>query len=156
MTKATSDLKAALQSAVKSLGEERVLNLLRTASAAPATEGILTIIVNAGIHHLPMEFERGDVFVASEGTLDLSSPESIRREFHAVLSRTAKKLRERDWTRVYVVPFGPTVLSMQVKLLVYRVCAIETVDIMNVAGGNRAEVAMDLRQLVVDAGKGSM
>jgi len=108
---------------------------------------------NIGVHHLPDEYRRGDIFVASEGTIDFSSSDSIRNEFNNILMGVAKKLKSRAWKVVYILPFGPAVLSMQLKLLVYRVCGLESIDIMNVPGADRVEISLNLRQLIIDSDK---
>jgi hypothetical protein len=38
---------------------------------------------------------------------------------------------------------------MQIKLLVYRVCAIESIDVMNIPGGERVSVTFDLRDVIL-------
>jgi len=146
------ELEDALTEAINIAGREKVIKDLHRFKASKENARLtLSIIVNSGIHYLPPEYLRGEVFVASEGSLDLSSDESIRAVFRGVLMRTARKLKSRQWQRVYVVPFGPTPLSMQIKLLVYRICGIETIDVMNVPGRPRVDLAFDLRQLVIDS-----
>jgi hypothetical protein len=66
----------------------------------------LTIVVNSGVHRLAEEHLREEVFVASEGSLDLSSPEAIHTEFRQILLRIARKLKSHAWNRVYIIPFG--------------------------------------------------
>jgi hypothetical protein len=146
------ELEEVLTEAVSIAGRKKVIENLQRFKASKADDRLtLSIIVNSGIHYLPPEYLRGEIFVASKGSLDLSSDESIREVFRGVLMRTARKLKSRQWQRVYVIPFGPTPLSMQIKLLVYRICGIETIDVMNVPGRPRIDLAFDLRQLVVDS-----
>lgn len=113
-------VRGAPQAAVAAAGPTAVLTALSRLARGRAPDDILTIVANEGVHHLPEEYRRGTVFVASRGSLDFSTPESIRDEFEDVLRDTARVLKSHDWRRVYLVPFGPTTLSMQLKLLVYR------------------------------------
>jgi hypothetical protein len=107
----------------------------------------LTIVCNAGIHVLAARYRRGEVFAASEGSLDFSNAKSIKAEYQRILARTARKLKERPWHRVYIVPFGPTTLAMQVKLLVYRITGMESVDVAHLGGSARVDIQIDLRRI---------
>jgi hypothetical protein len=146
------DVILTLNAALARAGRDRVLKVLSALGEARAPdENTLTIVVNEGVHHLPEEYKRGEVFVASRGSLDLSTAESIHKEFRRTLEATARILKSRPWTRVYIVPFGPAPLSMQIKLLVYKVCGIESVDVMNLSGRDRADVSIRLRDLIIEA-----
>ena len=85
---------------------------------------------NSGVQYLADEYLQGEVFICSEGSLDISTADFVHAEFRRVLMRAARKLNSREWTRVYIVPFGPTKLSMQLKLLVHRICGIGSTDLM--------------------------
>lgn len=150
--KLDSDISAALELALSTSGRTKVLQVLSDIAGKDAIErNTLTIVANEGVHHLSGEYKRGEVFIASRGSLDLSSTESVHNEFRRVMRATAQKLKSRAWKRVYIIPFGPAPLSMQIKLLVYRVCGFESIDVMNAAGNVRIDVALDLRDLIVDS-----
>ncbi|MBD3617856.1 MAG: hypothetical protein HUJ28_00025 [Chromatiales bacterium] len=147
----SNELSALLEEALRSVGEGRLVEeLTRLSKSAVENEGTLTIIANAGVHHLPEKLLRGQVFNASEGTLNFTSQESTKKEFEMILKKLAVKLKERDWKRVYLIPFGPANLSMLLKLLVYRVTHIETID-MFYCNGEYMELDIQIRPLVVDA-----
>jgi hypothetical protein len=151
-TNVNDDLLSVLNGAISAAGRAKVMATLKQLGDNSVPEPFtLTIIVNAGVHHLSEEYLKGEVFVASEGSLDLSSTEAIHIEFRHILLRIARELKSRAWSRVYIVPFGPTPLSMQVKLLVYRICGIESIDVMNVPGKPRVDLYFDLRQLIVES-----
>ena len=40
---------------------------------------------------------------------------------------------------------------MLLKLLVYRVCAIDSIDVVNIPGKGRADVSFDIRQIILDS-----
>ncbi len=145
-------LIALMELASKEIGEEELVNELKklVSSKSDINGDTLTIIVNTGVHHLPTKLLRGQVFKASEGALDFSNQQSIEQEFARVIRNVAIKLKEQEWKKIYLVPFGPVNLSMLIKLLVYRVIHIETVDIFYI-GGDYWEIDMQLRPLIVDA-----
>lgn len=142
----------AIHEAIRHSGREAVYrNLLRLAGIQNNPDDTLTIVSNLGVHPLPNEYLRGTVFIASEGSLDFSSMEMIHREFTVILKKTARMLKSREWHTVYIVPFGPAPLSMQIKLLVYRVCGIETIEVMHHPYLPRVDISINLRDLIVQA-----
>jgi hypothetical protein len=146
------DIMAALEAAISLGGKARVLQILSSiAKVKPVESNTLTIVVNEGVHHLADEHRRGEVFAASRGSFDLSSAESVHEEFRRVLIDTARKLKSQAWKRVYIVPFGPAPLSMQIKLLVYRICGLESIEVMHIPGDSRLDVSIDLRKLIVES-----
>ena len=142
-----SKLDSALRSAVKSVGQRHVRQLLEEVAETGQGGDILTIIVNEGIHTLGAKHWRGEVFAASRGSLDFSNARSVTSEYRKVLGRTARKLKERSWRRIYIVPFGPTTLAMQIKLLVYRITGIESIDVAHIGENRRVDIEIDLRQV---------
>jgi len=50
--------------------------------------------------------------------------------------------------RVYWVPFGPTTLSLQIKILVYRVTSIETIDGLYDGTGGYYELSFSQRGII--------
>jgi hypothetical protein len=142
----------AIGEAVEHSGRETVYRaLLRLAGLKNNPDDTLTIVTNLGVHGLPNEYLRGSVYVASHGSLDFSTPESIHREFSEVLKRLAQVLKSKEWHTVYIVPFGPAPLSMQIKLLVYRVCGIETIEVMHHPSMPRVDISINLRELIVQS-----
>ena len=144
-------IQSELEKAVEVVGTERVLGVLSQLQMSAAEHQTLTIIVNDGVHYLSSEYHRGEVYIASRGTIDLSTVESIHREFTRILMATAQKLKSRQWRRVYIIPFGPTTLSMQIKLLVYRICGFESTDVMNLSDQSRVDISLDIRKIIVDS-----
>ena len=144
-----------LERAVKLHGEEFVKNeLARLCAESPSQDLVLTIIANQGVHHLPKQFVRGEMYVAHEGSFDFSVPERTREQIREVLVRLTTKLKSKPYQTIYLIPFGHSVLSMQIKLLVYRVCHIETIDLFYVGGGEYFDYQEDLRELILKAEAG--
>ena len=135
------------------IGHKRACQILEEHYAnTNLAEDILTIVVNRGVHHMPKEYAIGEVFYASDGNLDFSSNASIHSEHERVLSRVAQKLKSKKWNQVNLIPFGPNTLSMQIKLLVYRITRIETKDLFYAGSGKYLWLEIRQRDVIVDSG----
>lgn len=142
-----------LEGLVQVLGRKKSREILAAYAADTEPMGdTLTIIANVGVHHLPAELLRGHVFKASVGNLDFSSISSVRAEYRRILKKLAGVLKNKKWKTVYLVPFGHSTLSMQIKLLVYRVTRIETVDIFYDGQGHYYDLSLDQRAIIVNSG----
>lgn len=130
-------------------GEDAFVALIK--KSAKQESQVLTIIVNAGVHPVLAEHKRGEVFIASSGNIDFSSKKNIENEFREILLNVAKKLQSQNWNKIYIVPYGPSVLSMLIKNLVYRVLYINTVDILHVGSGVHYDIDFDLREIAIEA-----
>ena len=141
-----------LQDYIDRFGLDRVLAALEGLESQASTEAeSMTIISNKGVHHFPDFLRRGHVYVASEGNMDFSSIQIVREQYEEILSQLAKELKSRPWKRIYLVPFGHSTLSMQIKLLVYRVTRLETIDVFYDGHGNYNDLKLDLRNIIVHA-----
>jgi hypothetical protein len=135
----TSDVehvKAALASLLNQSAEEQT---------------VLTIIANAGVHGIPREYLRGEIYEASRGDWDVSTEETLLLELKAILSSLARKLRTGSWKQVYLIPTGHPILSLQIKAMVYRVLRLNTIDLYHKAG-IYFEVNLDQRTIALEAG----
>lgn len=113
------------------------------------SDNILTIIANQGVHPLGDLHKRGDVFYASKGDLDFSSEIKATNAMEKVLRNVANKLKSDSWEKVYLVPFGPAVLSMQIKSLVYRVLHIDTIDVLHIGNGLHVDIDINPREIAL-------
>lgn len=145
-----SDLHKLLDEAVKSRGASAVAEALQGLLKPSGPEStVLTIIANAGVHEIPRTYLRGEVYRASQGDWDASSEEALRGELNAILARLANKLRSRRWQRVYLIPTGHPVLSVQIKAMVYRLLRINTIDLYHKAG-TYFEIDIDQRAIALE------
>lgn len=139
-------LKPLIDELTKSVGDKKLRahleSILEEKHAAT-----LTIISNYSLHPLRTVHRRGDVFIASEGSFDFRRPKGIQRQLERVLERVVRKLKSKPWKKVYLVPFGPAVLAMQIKLLVYRTLHIETIDVMHIGEERYVDIDINLRDL---------
>lgn len=134
-----------IESYIEKHGEEELQTYLESKLQEDFTT--LTIIGNAGTHVIPPEHLHGQVYEVTTGNLDLSSKETIVTEYSFALSKLLDKLKERSWKKVYFVPTGHTSLVLQIKLLVYHVLRISTIDLFY-NKGDYIELDLDYRQLL--------
>ena len=146
------DLHKLLDRAVAINGSSRVESALRNLASDESTQNVLTIIANAGVHSVPESFLRGEVYEASRGDWNVSTEEALVLEIKDILLRLAKKLRSRRWARVYLIPTGHPVLSIQIKAMVYRVLRLNTIDLYY-KDGAYFEVNLDPRSIALALGK---
>lgn len=145
-----ADLVGLVDTAVGAAGVERVAETLRGLVLRENEVDTLTLISNAGIHTIPDRYLRGDVYEVSRGDWAVNTAAEVREELMVLLHSLARKLRSRPWRRVYLVPTGHPVLTVNVKLLVYRLLRINTIDLYYKAG-QYLEVEIDHRRLSLQA-----
>lgn len=145
---------ADLADLIERLGENKAHDILREylEKENNESEDVLTIVVNKGVHHLPDKNLRGTVYYASEGNLNFSSAVSVQDEFERILKGVSRILKSKSWKQVFIVPFGPCALSMQIKLLIYRITRIESIDIFHLGQGEYMDLEVRQRHIIVDAG----
>lgn len=131
-------------------GEKELIQKLKTFEGMGET---LTIIANQGVHPLSPEHQRGEIFIASVGNLDFTSQEAANNSIREILLKVAKKLKEKKWEMVYLVPFGPAPLSLQIKSLVHKILDIETIDVLHAGSGKHFDISLDPREIAINASK---
>ncbi len=114
-------------------------------------ENTLTIIANSGIHPTEILHSRGTVYIASKGSLDFSSKESSTVEIEIILDRVAKVLKSKKWKKVILVPFGSAVISMNIKMLVYKILYINTIDVLHAGNGIHYDININHRKIAEGA-----
>ncbi|PTQ77418.1 hypothetical protein C8R26_10864 [Nitrosomonas oligotropha] len=138
-----SETSKAIEEFVRKYGESKLVDVL----SPNRQEDILTIIANADVHPYHALHKRGEIFVASEGSLDFSTEESAVSEIESVLLRVAKKLKEKRWSCVYLVPFGPAPLALQIKSLVHKILDVETIDVLHIGNGAHIDIHINPRSI---------
>ncbi len=96
----------------------------------------LTIIANAGKHHIPNEVIYGEKYIFSEGSFDLAACKGnadvskvIKEELKNNIKALSKKLKSEKWEEIYLILVGHSILSAHIKHLVYRVTRKDTIDV---------------------------
>jgi hypothetical protein len=146
----TDALRAALADLIANYGIERLQSELRRLTPSDLAEDSLTIISNSGTHAIPEEHMHGTVYFASEGSLDFSSGAAVKKQFEEILIKLADVVKSRRWNKIYLLPFGPSALTMLIKLLVFRITYMDTIDIVYLGEGKYSEIQIDTRGLIVN------
>ena len=147
-------LEHLLDQCVSKLGEEAVekaLQLLVAEESGPDVSQVLTIVANAGVHKIPDNYLRGEVYVASRGNWRADNEETLNSQVSQILTGVARKLKERQWRRVYLIPTGHPAVSMNIKLLVYRATRLNTIDWVYI-NGEYYSLMIDQREISIEAG----
>ncbi len=146
-----TEMKELLEECLNKLGYDKLKDELNRVLSLHNGEEVLTIIVNEGVHPHASVHDRGEVYIASRGNLDFSSKETSEEEFKKVLTGVASKLKSKIWKKIYLVPFGPSVLAMQIKLLVYRISHIETIDVLHAGNGVYYDLEINQRDIAISS-----
>lgn len=109
----------------------------------------LTILSNAGMHPIPYDYVRGTLFVASEGNLDFSDINSVNKELDSIVEKIREVIFSDKWTDVYLIPFGHSSISLTIKMVVFRLLRIETVDIFYFGSGRYDYLDRDSRSSIL-------
>lgn len=137
-----------LQDCVDKVGVEKAKYALESLLPQNPDERTLTIIANAGVHEIPAQYLRGEVYSASHGNLDFSSAQTLHAGYTKILESLLEKLQERRWTKVYLIPTGHCTLPLQIKLFVYHILRIDTVDLFY-HKGDYFEFTIDYRKIAI-------
>ena len=146
-------LEHLLDQCVSKLGEEAVekaLQLLMADESGPDASQVLTIVANAGVHTIPESYLRGEVYVASRGNWRVDNDETLNSQVSQILTGVARKLKERQWRRIYLIPTGHPAVSMNIKLLVYRAIRLNTIDWVYI-NGEYYLLTIDQREISIGA-----
>lgn len=128
-------------------GRDAIEAEINSVETDTATE--LTIVANAGLHPIPAAFTFGQLYIASEGNLDFSSIKSVDKEIDKILKNLKVILKSRRWRKIYLIPFGHSVISMNIKMAVFRTLRIETSDIFYFGEGQYGILEKDTRKIMI-------
>ncbi|WP_152568018.1 hypothetical protein [Sphingopyxis sp. LC81] len=131
---------------VRKIAQRRGRGFIEQALQGDGTEADeLTIVSNVGVHPLPLEFIKGELYPASTGSLDFSSTATVNAEIDKIVKNLTEKLKEKRWRKIYLLPFGHAVISMNIKMVVFRVLRIETIEIFYFGDGKYGLIERDTR-----------
>lgn len=111
----------------------------------------LTVVVNFGMHALPEDILKGDVFFFSEGNVNLDQSE-ISETVNDLTKRATRFLRGKVWNKVYLVPSGHPLLVVLATLIVYRITRVNP-TVVYYLNGEYSEAEMDIRSSAVGINK---
>ncbi len=144
-----NDLDALVRAATAAVGRERVFEELSALANRGNHRDTLTVVANAGVHTIPPQYLRGEVYEVSRGNWTGSDQAEVTQELIRLLSGLARKLRAHPWQTVYLVPTGHPILTINVKLLVYRLLRLNTIDLYY-REGIYLEIQLDHRRISLD------
>lgn len=144
-------LKSTLERLVESYGAERVFDTTRDVVQRKLVGNICTIVINEGIHVFPDYIIQGDKYVLYRGSLDFGDSEALRAEATQHLRELSIYLGRKKWSKIYTVISGHAAICMQVKLLVYRMTHLETVDWAFDGKGNYLRLHIPIREIISDS-----
>jgi len=136
-----------LRSLLDNYGRDALEDEIKSVDTRMTSE--LTIIANGGLHPVPSDYIFGELYVASEGNLDFSDINSVNREIDLILFRLRKVLKAHRWSKIYLIPFGHAIISMNIKMAVYRTLRIETADIFYFGEVKYGVLERDTRQIML-------
>lgn len=140
------DLEALARSAANAVGQARVTEVLAKLAQEKDGGHTLTLVANAGVHTIPNEYLRGEIYEVSRGNWIAQTHDELVEELAGLLSNLARHLRLRAWRKVYLIPTGHPVLTANIKLLVYRVLRLNTIDLYY-KDGSYLEISIDHRAI---------
>ncbi|WP_414754654.1 hypothetical protein [Anabaena sp. CCY 9910] len=139
------DLSKLIDTYVEEIGLEQLKKtLVHELNQRKLDDYSLTIIANQSFHDIPSRFVHGELYIASSGSLNFENKEIIIEQYQEILLNLRKKLSEKEWKKVYLVPTGHSTLALQIKSLVYHVLRIDTVDLFY-SKGDYYEIEINLR-----------
>jgi hypothetical protein len=139
-----ASINSLLRRAVAERGARRVRQTLQSL-IVDSRNNILTILANEGRHSVPQRYLRGEIFVASRGDIDLSSPSKAKATFIKIVQRLNRKLLEKTWAKIYLIPTGHPTLSLQIKLAVHSTTRLNTTDVFYL-NGRYFDIDFDARE----------
>lgn len=139
--------KNVLERLLDRYGADAVETAIKARAANHQSE--LTIVANGGLHPIPSDFVFGRLYIASEGNLDFSNIDAVSIEIDSILRNLRKVLKSERWTKIYLIPFGHAVISMNIKMAVYRTLRIETSDIFYFGEGRYGVLEKDTRRIML-------
>jgi hypothetical protein len=137
---------------IDQLGEDALLKALSATLDRKADEYTMTIVCNRGVHAIPDSMVRGEEFTLSEGrSIDTSSSERMCDSMSEILTPLARKLKEKNWRKIYMIPSGHPLLYAHAKLMVFQITRIETTDCVYVGDGEYIDLHLSHRAIATAA-----
>ena len=136
---------AELSRLVERHGIDLVKKAIKKLEKSPRRE--LTVIVNSGMHSIPEDVIRGDVFVFSEGQVDLTG-DGIDRVLDALIKRAHSFLSGGNWNKVYIIPSGHPLLVVVATLVTFRSTRIDPVIVAYLGSENYVDFDSNIRERI--------
>lgn len=148
--KSMRDIDNIVADLLKSYSRSELEKSIKKASLAERRRA-LTVVVNFGMHALPEDVLRGDVFYFSEGNLDLSK-DRVHDTIKDLSFRCVRFLRKKVWNEVYLIPSGHPLLVSLCTLILYRVTRIDP-TVVYYLDGEYIDAKVDIRAETVSSNR---
>lgn len=146
----SSILDEQLNGLITQFGTDEIGKALRRLERLRPSQNSATIIVNEGVHKIPDALLRGEVYTVYRGSLDLTNETGLIDQLSDSLSDLADFLLSKKWSHIAVVISGHAIVNMQVKLLIYRITHLYTLDWVFDGKGSYLAMEIDLRSLILN------
>jgi len=148
MTNNKDNKEQLIQTFITEFGENELVTLLSERICNKDKTNILTIVANEGTHYFPENYIKGDKYVFSTGNFDATSEQTVKTFLEDKLVKLSNMLKQKKWAEIYLVPSGHPLLSLQIKLLVFRITRLETIDIAYFGEDGYYTIKINQRQLI--------
>lgn len=126
---------------------KRKLEKILLESLTENAPNVLTIIISEDTHKIPKDIIHGEKFVMSKGDLNNFDQDILKQQIEERLLKLVKKLKDKEWNKIYFIPSGFPELSIMAKLLIYRVTRIDSIDIVYTGNGKYTEMHFNSRAI---------
>ena len=129
--------------------ELQLEQLLSSHLNEPSNQETLTVICDNVVHRIPDDLIIGEKFIMSKGNFDTSSNVSIDKDLGGIAAELIEVLKSNDWKSIRVIFTGHAILGALAKYLSYRICHLETTDIIYFGSSGYKEFKYLLRDNLV-------
>lgn len=143
----SDQLRRQLDKIVKSYGLDKTREALSGIERLSKFK-VCTIVVNKGLHHFPEDILHGRVFYFSDSSLPMETRDVAEKWMSERLIKLKEFLHSQKWSEIYLLISGHAAACVQVKLAIYRITHIESIDIAFDGKGNYINIEIPMRRLL--------
>lgn len=107
---------------------------------------VLTIIGDRTLHKIQEDLIEGTVFDFNNGSIDASSDDAVKKHMISALMRLYDILKSRNWGKVKLIYSGHALFTAHIKIMVYRILHLDTVDVAFFGADGYRTVSINLRE----------
>ena len=115
----------------------------------------LTVVVNSGMHSIPVDVLRGEVFLFSDGQVDLTI-ENAEKSLDDLIKRAHAFLSQRNWNKVFLIPSGHPLLVVAATLVTFRATRVDPVVVAYLGSEGYIDFDSRVRERVFSKSKDSI
>jgi len=146
MDKMKKDTETMLQRFLTEFDEKKLNSVLELELKKIKSQKTLTILCDDKVHAIPEKILVGTVFTMNKKNLNTSDEAALDKDLVQISKKLTKVLKSNDWKEVRVVYTGHAILGALAKYLVYRICHLESTDIIYFGSSGYLEYSFRLRE----------